>query len=404
MIKKDGTRWFSETPEGVYELSNDNAYYGVATEILELISSDELEGVKERISRVVELYKISNGLHCSSNIEPGKRCQWLSPIFEQLSIRGKEPHLCEVVARYAVREAWRIVRVEKSSDMLWELYAFYRDKIFPLVLYRELYKCEQYMRIVHAFYTEVGIKSPEKGEHIDIEEFFYGLERGRVKGWNTSFKVECDERLFRIHPVFHDERDVFLDLVHIPVQLAKYGLSFNTLPEEHRAIYKSTIECSEFAYGYDRIFDFHDAQQHFKHNDRDVRDFYKRADEMGWDGFCFVMASLIVSNSMRNRIARKCGFSSSDVAQYKDPTKNVFRSIGRGIQIAIASAVAIVGIAILVIVGGGIGSRFGWVAGVLADGAILGVIFNPMTRLIFWDSNSDYHVGVSSKGGYIFWK
>lgn len=399
MIRRVGNKYIAETSEGDFELDSACAYRGIAREMLELIQQDSGEGL-ERVNSAVDYYRMSGGLLQSCRISNQDVIEYLVPIMEQLSDRSKEPKLCEVIARYVVREAWYSIQKCGNSELLWELFKFYRDKVLPLIFYSVFSYCEQYLRISRAFYLETGLSSYEGGSFLSTTYFFKLFERSNRKYGTTISEYLREGDYYK--STHGSTKDVFIDLIRIPELLAGIGIGFQRgFSDEQLAVFKTTKQCAERFYLMNDCYRFESCRKLYG-DFAGYQECVDKSREIGWNGYGFLMATALCDNKVRNKIAKEYGFTRSDLVQYKvdgnsanDVLSNFLSWLVIGVEIAIFIVGTYVGIEV--------GSKYGVIFGMAAAGSIYTIVGGATSPLFFAAVTGIGHVGVTSSGDTITW-
>lgn len=342
MLRRVDNRWISDTKEGTFTLTSEEAYFEISIQMLDILKQAESNGEQADIDgakRARALYDASLELNVRQVFFGEQVRKSIMPLLDALSKDYQAPRTCEIIACYAIREMWKRVTHQQDTDMLWELFSFYRDRIMPLVLRDRPEEIEQYARIVRAFYRMTGTETSQYGvpfcsiinnsfqKNISYSEA-YSQYSEELKGKNTyNDKMVTGRRA-----------GVCYELIYIPKILADKAIELNK-----KGIYLSDAQKLEYlvvkkgAILAEKIANTTDDMVHDVMYDSDLDQFYKECMEKEWYGFCYTVASLQGLNSERKRIASQVGnYSVYDIDKCEDVTAG-FVSILVNIAIPIVS-------------------------------------------------------------------
>ena len=414
MLSRDGSKWISTTEEGVFETTLSNAHYSIPVHLLEILdNTDHTNEEQDRANAIeaYELYKMSSDCYNNEDFLSGMTKQCITPLLEALSQDYKAPMVCDVITGYAIREAWYVINAHKDTELLWTLFKFFRDDIFPLTLREYRIQSEQYARIVHAFYRETSIKRLSNERGIPIHPYLSYADDNRIN-YSDVLKMAREAHLhkenssnwnknhFHWIPATHE---VYMDLIEIPKILADFAQKLYqkgyTIPDEQ-------IEEYQLAQKYYPLFkslEFRDRDESalvfFK--DDITEKGYKECLDHGWYGFCYNAATIAGFDSRRHAIAKKFG----DYTIFDTGIEGSRRFYGT-IKAVVSSAIFI---AISIFVVRLLRDAYdfaGWLGAIYIGSGILGG-FVPAAGAATKSAiirSSNYHVSVSDTGHVYYWK
>ncbi len=311
MLKKIGNKWVSETDEGTLELTPEEAYFEIPIQMLELLkqasAGDEQTDI-DNAQKARTLYDASSSLNPRWVFFGDMTRKCVMPLLDAISKDNQAPRTCEIISMYAVREMWGRICNHQDTDMLWELFSFYRDRVFPLTLRKNLVEGEQYARIAYAFYCATRLNGSSVG--LPIIQMLNDSHKNNVR-YETEidyYNVGTKNITFNMDSTVSDVRNaIYYDLVYIPKLISDKAVELNktlyiseTQKQEYLLVQKGfsivqKIATTKYDLVEDAIYD------------KSITQFYNESIEHEWYGCCFILSSLSGKNSEREKIAAKVG-------------------------------------------------------------------------------------------------
>lgn len=275
MLSREAQKWISTTENGdAFEVSPSVAHSAIADSLLEIVEkTNERSNTLdiECSKKAEELYALANGWYDNEDFIDNKAIDCLVPILRAISADYRGPKTCEVIARYAVREAWYAICELNDVQMLWELFKFYRDDIFLLTLRANDKECAQYDGIVRAFYA--------------VTE--YGELQSKVGKLNNQIRFD----LFDIPRI-------------LAQKAAKYYKKPGLISEEQVKEYELVIENYEII-SILACASLEEAKKIYRTDY--IKKVYERCLSQNWYAACFAMDTYAGLDENRDKLARQLG-------------------------------------------------------------------------------------------------
>lgn len=404
MLSRVGTKWISTTEEGTFETTPTNAHYSIPVHLIDILESTNAEDASADIdsaNKAIKLYNMACEVYKEPEFLSGMTKKCIVPLFDAISKDYQAPRTCGIIAHYAIREAWYAITELHDTEMLWEMFKFFRDKVFPLTLREYKSECEQYARIVHAFYRVTGCERLTTTRGIPIHD---QLRRAEKEGISFTDVLEKERQAkikrleqgkFGSSAGYGQINEVYMDLIEIPKILSDLAMKLNNdgfkISDKEKEEYKLVQKWYGLFYSMEMAGNDDYAFSLYK--GRKGKTAYEECYAHGWYGFCYSIATLAGLDSKKKALVKELGDYPIIVygTEAHRKVKFIFHLIWRIICFGIAGA----GIAFFIALVFGVSYEFGWFGGLIAGCMFLGA-FAPSSEAI--------HIAISDRGNVFFWK
>ncbi len=416
MLSRVGTKWISTTEEGTFETTPTNAHYSIPVHLIDILESTNAEDASADIdsaNKAIKLYNMACEVYKEPEFLSGMTKKCIVPLFDAISKDYQAPRTCGIIAHYAIREAWYTITELHDTEMLWEMFKFFRDKVFPLTLREYKSECEQYARIVHAFYRVTGCERLTTTRGIPIHDQLRRAEKEGVsftdilnEDYRAKLKWMENGNYGSSNSGYGKTNEIYMDLIEIPKILSDLAMKLNNNgfkigdkeKEEYKLVqkYYGLFYSMEMAASDDYAYSLYKA--------RKGKTAYEECHTHGWYGFCYSIATIAGLDSKRKAIAKELGNYS--IVNYGIEAHRKIKFILYLIWRTICFGVAGAGIAFFIALVLGVGYEFGWFWGVIAGCAALGAVAPSGAAITRSEikASGDYHVSVSDSGHVYYWK